>query len=137
MFERLLPSALCRRFMTPLGLELEEALSEGEWLLTEHTLEHKASKTYLWICNGYTYFRLYKAANITDEEQLRRMLNRFDHSAACGRTLEVPCTREAQLQSHSPHICFATHARIVPVRPCVRTLRAHVSAVSCWRHVLH
>lgn len=78
MFERLLPSTLCRRFMTPLGLELEEALSEGEWLLTEHTLEHKASKTYLWICNGYTYFRLYKAANITDEEQLRRMLNRFD-----------------------------------------------------------
>lgn len=78
MFERLLPTVFCRRFMTPLGLELEEALSGGEWLLTEHTLEHKASKIHLWIANGYPYFRLYRAANITDEDVLKTMLNRFD-----------------------------------------------------------
>lgn len=78
MFERLLPSALCRKFMTPLGLELEEALTDGKWLLTEHTLEHKASNIYLWTANGYPYFRLYRAANMSDENALKKMLNRFD-----------------------------------------------------------
>lgn len=78
MFERLLPSALCRKFMTPLGLELEEALDEGEWLLNEYSLRHKASKLELWIANGYPYFRLYRAADISDEAELKRMLNRFD-----------------------------------------------------------
>jgi len=78
MFERLLPSALCRRFMTPLGLELEEALTDGEWLLNEYTLDHKASGIQLWVCNGYGWFHIRKAARISDEEQLKRMLNRFD-----------------------------------------------------------
>jgi len=77
MFERLLPSALCRKFMTELGLELEEALNEGTWELTEHTVEHKASRIQLWIASGYPFFRLYRAPSVT-EGQLKIMLNRFD-----------------------------------------------------------
>ena len=61
-----------------------------------------------------------------DQSMLR--MRRFDHSAACVRTLEVTCMREAPLQSHVPHICLRTHAR---ARACVRT------AVRCWRHALH
>jgi hypothetical protein len=49
-----------------------------------------------------------------DQSMLR--MRRFDHSAACVRTLEVTCMREAPLQSHVPHIC-STHARACP---CVR-----------------
>ena len=52
MFERLLPSALCRRFMTELGKELEEAMQSDQWLLSEYTYEHKASRTKLWTSSG-------------------------------------------------------------------------------------
>ena len=78
MLERLLPSALCRRFMTDLGKELDEALQGDEWLLSEYTLNHKASGLRLWIANGYGWFRIYRAAQIEDEEVLKPMLNRWD-----------------------------------------------------------
>lgn len=77
MFERLLPSALCRKFMSELGIELEEALATGDWLVNEFTLTHKASKIELWIGSGYPFFRLYRAPNV-NEEVLKTMLNRFD-----------------------------------------------------------
>ncbi len=77
MFERLLPSALCRKFMSELGIELEEALATGDWVVSEYTLTHKASKIDLWIATGYPFFRLYRAP-CASEEQLKTMLNRFD-----------------------------------------------------------
>lgn len=77
MFERLLPSALCRKFMTELGRELEEALNDGTWELTQHTVEHKASRVMLWVASGYPFFRLYRAPSVS-EDQLKTMLNRFD-----------------------------------------------------------
>lgn len=77
MFERLLPSALCRKFMTELGKELEEALNDGTWERTEHTIEHKASRVVLWVASGYPFFRLCRAPNVS-EDQLKTMLNRFD-----------------------------------------------------------
>lgn len=78
MFERLLPSALCRRFMTDLGKELEEALHGDGWELREYTLKHKASGLQLWIANGYGWFRIYRAGQIEDEQVLKPMLNRWD-----------------------------------------------------------
>ena len=78
MFERLLPSALCRRFMTDLGKEIEEALQNDHWLLQEYTMQHESSKIKLWIANGYGWFRIYRAAKIEDEEVLKPMLNRWD-----------------------------------------------------------
>ncbi len=78
MFERLLPSALCRRFMTDLGKEIEEALQSDAWHLDEYTLKHKSSGLQLWISNGYPYFKIYRAARIDDEKVLKPMLNRWD-----------------------------------------------------------
>ena len=78
MFERLLPSALCRRFMTELGKEIEEALQNDHWLLQEYTMQHESSKIKLWIANGYGYFKLYRTAGIDDEKVLKPMLNRWD-----------------------------------------------------------
>ena len=77
MLERLLPNSVCRKFMTELGLELEEALDGDEWALTQHTLEHKASRIQLWVASGYPFFRLYRAPTVS-EEHLKIMLNRFD-----------------------------------------------------------
>lgn len=77
MFERLLPSALCRKFMTELGKELDEAMCSDEWALDGYTITHKASQIQLWIATGYAFFRLYRAPNVR-EEQLKVMLNRFD-----------------------------------------------------------
>ncbi len=78
MFERLLPSALCRRYMTDLGKEIEEALQSDAWHLDEYTLKHKSSGLQLWISNGYPYFKIYRAARIDDEKVLKPMLNRWD-----------------------------------------------------------
>ena len=77
MIERLLPSVLCRKFMTELGKELEEALCGGDWSLEDYTLTHKAARVSLWIGSGYPFFRLYRAPSV-NEEQLKTMLNRFD-----------------------------------------------------------
>lgn len=77
MFERLLPSALCRKFMTELGKELEEALLTDEWALSEHTITHRSSRIDLWIASGYPFFRMYRAPGI-HENELKLMLNRFD-----------------------------------------------------------
>jgi hypothetical protein len=78
MFERLLPSALCRRFMTELGKELEEAMQSDVWVLSEYTYEHKASRTKLWTSSGYGFFKLYRTAGIDDDSVLEPMLNRWD-----------------------------------------------------------
>jgi hypothetical protein len=63
--------------MTELGHELEEALCVGEWGLDEYMLTHKASRISLWIASGYSFFKLYRAPSV-NEEQLKTMLNRFD-----------------------------------------------------------
>jgi hypothetical protein len=63
--------------MTELGKELEEAFNDDTWELTDHTVEHKASRIQLWIASGYPFFRLYRAPNVS-EGQLKTMLNRFD-----------------------------------------------------------
>jgi len=78
MFERLLPTAFCRRYMTELGKEIEEALQSDAWHLNEYTLRHRSSDLQLWISSGYSFFRLYKAAGISDEKVLEPMLNRWD-----------------------------------------------------------
>lgn len=77
MIERLLPTALCRKFMTEMGKELEESLLEDDWVKSQHTLSHSASRVELWIGNNYPFFRLYRVGGNTDEHQLG-ILNRFD-----------------------------------------------------------
>jgi len=78
MIERLLPNNFCRKFMTEMGKEIEESMRDDNWTKSQHTLSHSASRTELWIANDYPYFRLYKVGGNSNENQLRRLLNRFD-----------------------------------------------------------
>lgn len=78
MIERLLPSNFCRKFMTEMGKELEESMLDDNWTKSPHTLTHEASRTELWIANDYAYFRVYRVGRNANENQLRRLLNRFD-----------------------------------------------------------
>jgi hypothetical protein len=64
--------------MTEMGKELEEAMREDEWTVSDHTITHKASRIELWKANDYPFFRLYRAGSIYDENKLVKMLNRFD-----------------------------------------------------------
>jgi len=98
MFERLLPTALCRKFMTEMGKELEESLLEDNWTKSQHTLSHSASRVELWIANDYPFFRLYRVGNNSDEHKLG-ILNRFDRCVvwrAYQQRLKVVYRKEAE-----------------------------------------
>ena len=98
MFERLLPNKICRKFMTEMGKELEESMLNDNWLKSQHTLTHEASRTELWIANDYAYLRLYRVGRNSNENQLRGLLNRFDRCViwrAYQQRLKVMYRKEA------------------------------------------
>ena len=59
--ERELKKAATR--MSPLGMELLEALREDEWTADEYTIKHVKSGIQLWTANSAEHFRVYTVPN--------------------------------------------------------------------------
>lgn len=68
-----------RKRMTELGKELEEALRDDSWTLSQHLLTHKKSGIALWIASGRTWLRVYDVPSTPyGDRHLRDALNRHD-----------------------------------------------------------
>lgn len=83
MIERLLPSAVLARYMTPLGKDIAALFDAGGWVQSEYVLRHADSGIDLWTGSGYEHFKLYRVRKDSidlEDKQLEGLLNRADRA---------------------------------------------------------
>ena len=85
MFERLLPNAVLRHFMTPLGKEIDALFEYGQepWRLGEYVVYQPSSGIELWIANGYSHFHIHgvtKGSVCFGDSETKHLLNRADRA---------------------------------------------------------